>query len=78
MEEYYSLQQRDTWDIISDKRYKDIRHVLGPILRTIAISTIKRDKNGNLDWLKYYVCVLNSSDIYQWNFPSAFPRFCPP
>ena len=45
-EEYYGLADLPAWTPITEDEYQKIRHVLGHVLHTMALSTIKYDENG--------------------------------
>ena len=62
----------DTWELISKDEYKLLCKSLGPTLPIIAISTIKRDKNGKLDRAKYRICVLENLNSHNWEKSDSF------
>ena len=46
-QEYQGLVDIDTWEVISEEKYQNMKHILlGNLLPTMAISTIKYDGNG--------------------------------
>jgi hypothetical protein len=45
-QEYDGLADIDTWEVISKQEYKDMKHMLGSLLPTMAISIIKYDREG--------------------------------
>ena len=45
--EYQGLENIDTWEVIDENQYQQIKHLCKGILPTMAITTIKTDKNGN-------------------------------
>jgi hypothetical protein len=51
--EYEGLTNIDTWEEISEEDYENSKHIFGSLLPTMAISTIKYDGNGKLDWAKH-------------------------
>mmetsp|Transcript_12383 Transcript_12383/g.17658 ORF Transcript_12383/g.17658 Transcript_12383/m.17658 type:complete len:109 (+) Transcript_12383:2250-2576(+) len=56
-EEYMDLfQDLDVFKYITKNESKQLKHILGQKLPSIAISTIKRDQNGQPVRAKYRIC----------------------
>ena len=71
-EEYKGLEKIGSWELITEDEYQSLRSILGPVLPTIAISTIKRDENGNPQRAKYRICVLGNLELRQWTKDECF------
>ena len=73
MEEYLGLHQTThTWDYITEKEYKNMAHLLGKPLPTMAISKIKTDENGKPVRAKYRIIALGSLDPHSWTKADCF------
>ena len=66
-EEYDGLVNLDTWDFVTEDEYQKLKHVVGKALPTMAISTIKRDGNGNPVRAKYRIVALGNMDPHNWD-----------
>ncbi len=62
MEKYNGLQNLDTWEIITEAEYKRLLPICGKALPKMAISTIKRDGEGNPIRAKYRIVALGNLD----------------
>ena len=71
-EEYDGLQNLPAWDIISEAEYKRLRPITGNALPTMAISTIKKDENGNPKRCKYRIVALGNLDPNNWDKTDCF------
>jgi len=65
-EEYYGLKNLPAWRTISDKEYQLQKSTLGPLLPTMAISTIKYDELGKPKRAKYRIVALGNLDPHSW------------
>ena len=66
-EEYDGLVNLDTWDFVTEEEYQKLKHIVGKALPTMAISTIKRDGNGNPTRAKYRIVALGNMDPHNWD-----------
>ena len=64
--DYYELTTLPSWITISEEDYKPMKHKVGHPLPTMAISTIKYDKDGNPKRAKYRIAVLGHLDSNTW------------
>ena len=71
-EEYDGLCQLNTWDVITESEYKRMIHVTGPALPTMALSTLKKDENGDPKRCKYRIVVLGNLDSNNWSKSDCF------
>ncbi len=71
-EEYDGLVNLDTWEVITEEEYKRMRHLTGNALPTMAISTIKKDENGDPKRCKYRIVVLGNLDSNNWSKSDCF------
>ena len=71
-QEYQGLVDIDTWEIISEEKYNNMKHILGNLLPTMAISTIKYDDNGNPVRAKYRIVALGNLDPHNWSKTDCF------
>ena len=65
-EEYDGLQNIDTWEIITESEYRSIKPFVGKMMPTMAISTIKKDKEGKPIRAKYRIVALGNLDPHHW------------
>ena len=72
LEEYNGLQKLDTWEIITESEYKRLLPFSGKALPTMAISTIKRDGEGNPVRAKYRIVALGNLDPHNWTKGDCF------
>ena len=77
LEEYNGLLNLDTWEVISEEEYKRLLPFSGKaLLPTMAISTIKRDGEGNPIHAKYCILVaLGTSGFTEYFNGNFFPFF---
>ena len=61
------LKNIDTWDVITEKQYQSLKHICKGVLPTIAISTIKPDKDGKPHRAKYRIVALGNLDPKNWS-----------
>jgi hypothetical protein len=66
-QEYESLADINTWEVISESEYNDIKHILGKLLPTITISIIKDDGEGQPIHTKYRIVMLGNLDPHNWS-----------
>ena len=72
-EEYRGLQALDTWEVISEDQYKQLKKKnKARLLPTMAISVIKKDGDGNPQRAKYRIVVLGNMDPYGWHKHDCF------
>ena len=71
-EEYDSLRQLPAFEVITEDEYKVLKKVTGPALPTMAISTLKRDENGQPKRCKYRIVVLGNLDTHNWEKSDCF------
>ena len=71
-EEYEGLLRLGTWEVISEEQYKLIKKSTGNPLPTMAISTIKKDKEGNPKRCKYRIVALGNLDPHNWSKSDCF------
>ncbi len=71
-EEYQGLMDIDTWEVISEEKYNNMKAILGNLLPTMAITTIKYDGKGNPDRAKYRIVALGNLDPHNWSKPDCF------
>ena len=64
-EEYDGLQNLPARTHITEEEYNALRHQLGRILPTMALSTIKHDEHGNPKRYKWRIVALGNLDQYQ-------------
>eukprot|EP00957_Ditylum_brightwellii_P007996 605800-Ditylum_brightwellii.AAC.1 len=55
-----------TWQRISEEEYNGLKPVVGKSLPTIVITTIKKDKHGKPETVKYHIMVLGNLDPHDW------------
>ena len=65
-EEYDGLKNMDTWEIITESEYRSLKPIVGKMMPTMAISTIKKDKEGKPIQAKYQIVALGNLDPHQW------------
>eukprot|EP00558_Chaetoceros_sp_UNC1202_P009040 CAMPEP_0197232302 /NCGR_PEP_ID=MMETSP1429-20130617/152_1 /TAXON_ID=49237 /ORGANISM="Chaetoceros sp., Strain UNC1202" /LENGTH=1842 /DNA_ID=CAMNT_0042690279 /DNA_START=1 /DNA_END=5529 /DNA_ORIENTATION=- len=66
-EEYDGLANLPAWEVIDESEYNRIKHLVGSILPTMAVSTIKSDENGNPVRAKYRIVALGNLDPHEWS-----------
>ena len=71
-QEYQGLVDIDTWEVISEEKYINMKHILGNLLPTMAISTIKHDGNGKPTRAKYRIVALGNLDPHNWAKQDCF------
>ena len=71
-EEYEGLAHCNTYKLISNDEYKNLRSQVKGILPTMAISTIKTDGNGNPVRAKYRIVALGNMDPHPWTKQDCF------
>ena len=62
----------DTWEVITEDEYKALLPLCGKALPTMAISTIKKDGDGNPDRAKYRIVALGNLDPHNWTKSDCF------
>ena len=73
VEEYLGLhEQTETWEYITEEEYQLLRPVVGNALPSMALSKIKRDKNGHPSRAKYRIVVLGNLDPHNWESSDCF------
>ena len=71
-EEYEGLLRLGTWEVITEAQYRLIQKTTGAPLPTMAISTIKKDKDGSPKRCKYRIVALGNLDPHQWSKSDCF------
>ena len=71
-EEYLGLKNLPAWITISEKDYLTNKHKYGPLLPTMAISTIKYDEMGQPKRAKYRIVALGNLDPHDWSKSDCF------
>ena len=71
-EEYDGLRNVDTWEVITEKEYKDIKHLVKRTLPTMAIAVIKKDGEGRPVRAKYRIVALGNLDPHSWSKQDCF------
>lgn len=73
LNEYLGLtEDTNTWEYISEKEYQILRPITGNALPSMAISTIKKDADGNPIRAKYRIVVLGNLDPHAWTKQDCF------
>ena len=62
----------ETWTYITEDEYNAIRPLVGSSLPTMAISKVKKDKDGEPQCAKYCVIVLGNLDPNNWDSSDCF------
>jgi hypothetical protein len=70
--EYDGLTDIDTWEVITEEEYNNMKHILGNLLPTMAISVIKHDGEGNPVHAKYRIVALGNLDPHDWSKNDCF------
>ena len=60
------------WKTISEEDYQKIKHKAGPLLPTMAISTVKYDEHGKPKRAKYRIFALGNLDPHEWEKHNVF------
>ena len=68
----YKEDVNGTWEVISETDYKRLRPILGSALPTMAISTLKKNKDGKPIRCKYRLVVLGNLDPNTWSKSDCF------
>ena len=71
-EEYNGLRDLNTWEVITEEEYIRMRPYTGSALPSMAISTLKKDKDGNPVRCKYRIVVLGNLDPHNWSKSDCF------
>ena len=71
-EEHHGLQDLSCFDNITEGEYQSLKHILAPLLPSMAISTIKHDENGSPIHAKYRICALGNLDSHHWEKSDTF------
>ena len=72
MAEYQGLQNIQTWETISEEQYQKMKHLYKGLMPTMAITTIKKDGNGNPIRAKYRIVALGNLDNHEWTKQDCF------
>ena len=70
--EYDGLKNIDTWEMISEDEYQNMRHLYKGVMPTMAIATIKYDGQGNPIRAKYRIVALGNLDLNVWSKSECF------
>jgi dUTPase len=70
--EYQGLVDIDTWELISEAEYKRLQPLYKGLLPTMAITTIKKDGDGNPTRVKYRIVALGNLDPNDWSKQDCF------
>ena len=71
-EEYEGLAHCNTYKIITNKEYQNMKSKIKGILPTMAIATIKTDGEGNPVRAKYRIVALGNLDSHLWSKQDCF------
>jgi deoxyuridine 5'-triphosphate nucleotidohydrolase len=71
-QEYQGLMDIDTWEMITEEEYNNMKHIFGTLLPTMAISTIKYDGDGKPVRAKYRIVALGNLDPHDWSKNDCF------
>ena len=72
-EEYEGLQKLGTWKAVTDEEYDQLKTVIkAKFLPTMAISTIKYNREGKPTWCKYRTVALGNLDPHNWSKQDCF------
>ena len=72
-EEYFGLLKLGTWEIVSEADFKRLKEVTTTnTLPSMAISTIKKDGEGNPKRCKYRIVALGNLDPHNWTKTDCF------
>ena len=71
-EEYFGLKNLPAFQSITEADYQANKHVYGPLLPTMAISTVKYNEIGKPVRAKYRIVVLGNLDPHQWTKSDCF------
>ena len=73
LNEYLGLtEDTHTWECITEKEYNILRPITGNALPSMAISTIKKNADGNPIRAKYRIVVLGNLDPHTWTKQDCF------
>eukprot|EP00957_Ditylum_brightwellii_P157183 11962823-Ditylum_brightwellii.AAC.2 len=64
-EEFYGLQGLPAWSIINEATYQKLCPIAGNAMPSMAISTIKYDKDGRLKSVKWRIVALGNLDPHE-------------
>ena len=70
--EYEGLVNIDTWELISQADYENLKTSVKGIMPTMAISVIKYDGNGRPVRAKYRIVALGNLDPHNWEKQDCF------
>ena len=62
----------NTWEYITEDKYKALRAHVRNALPTMAISKVKTDENGKLNRAKYRIIVLGNLNPHNWSSSDCF------
>ena len=71
-EEYEGLAHCNTYKIITNEEYQNMKSKIKGILPTMAIATIKTDREGNPVRAKYRIVALGNLDSHPWSKQDCF------
>ena len=71
-EEYEGLAHCNTYKVITNEEYKNLKNKVKGILPTMAIATIKTDGDGNPIRAKYRIVALGNMDPHPWSKQDCF------
>lgn len=66
-EKYNGLEQIDTWEVITEAEYQDLKLLVKCTLPTMAIAVIKKDGNSKPIKAKFSIVVLGNLDPHSWS-----------
>ena len=70
--EYDGLVDIDTWEMINEAQFQELKHTIKGVMPTMAIAVIKRDGQGNPVRAKYRIVALGNLDPHQWEKHDCF------
>ena len=70
--EYNGLLDIDTFEVISEDEYQNLKHTVKGVMPCMAIAVIKYDGEGNPVRAKYRICALGNLDPNNWSKSECF------
>ena len=62
--EYNGLVDIDTWELLSEAEYQELKSTVKGLMPTMAIAVIKTDVQGNPVWAKYQIMALGNLNLH--------------
>ena len=70
--EYNGLVDIDTWELLSEAEYQELKSTVKGLMPTMAIAVIKTDVQGNPVWAKYQIMALGNLNLHNWEKHKCF------